>query len=346
MESPANLESRIAFIHDLARRGGFGPTLAARDAALIIELALRELLRCHLGELPPDDRRKVEQAIANTAKSGRGKEVGTFTLGQLVGVIREGKFFDRWSKATGTPLAELPLIDLNALSKFRNEDLTHVESFERLTDPSAQVSLPTAQFLLHYAGMLITTFDIISLEGMPPAPDAALLGNGDSGKHSPQLKANDLFDVQFVNEQGQNTYCKNDDPALRFHDLSWFKVHLHFKLRVKQRIVLTNIGLNYPHVVAWPGEQQIMLDGDRQATDSRFGLGRHKAVEAESIIDVLMARTFHCNADKTWDGDYQRVEAKLEFTIRGIDGFHGLVIRGELKPGGCVSDVGMELIRQ
>lgn len=31
------LESRLAFIRDLASRGGFGATLAARDATLIIE---------------------------------------------------------------------------------------------------------------------------------------------------------------------------------------------------------------------------------------------------------------------------------------------------------------------
>jgi len=42
MESPTHLKSRICFIRDLAQRGGFGATLAARDAALIIELALRE----------------------------------------------------------------------------------------------------------------------------------------------------------------------------------------------------------------------------------------------------------------------------------------------------------------
>ncbi len=62
MASPSNLESRIAFIRDLAQRGGIGATLAARDAALIIELALRELLRRHLGELPPGEQREVEPA--------------------------------------------------------------------------------------------------------------------------------------------------------------------------------------------------------------------------------------------------------------------------------------------
>ncbi len=87
------LESRIAFIHDLAQRGGFGATPAAGDAVIIIELALRELLRRHVGALPPEQQRGVEQAIATAAaRSSRAKGLGDLTLGQLVGVIRERAF--------------------------------------------------------------------------------------------------------------------------------------------------------------------------------------------------------------------------------------------------------------
>ena len=163
-------------------------------------------------------------------------------------------------------------------------------------------------------------------------------------RYGPRPKANDLFDVHFVNEQGQNTYVKNDEPTLRGNDLSWFRVNVHFKLRVKERIVLTNIELNYPDVNAWPTEQTITVNGSQQVTDSRFGLGQPKALEAETVIDVLLFREFRCNADKTWYGDYKHVVTILEFSTRRSDGFYRLVVTGTLKPGGQVSDVTMQLV--
>ena len=169
----ALLESRIAFIRDLAQRGGIGATLAARDAAMIVELALRELLRRHAKELPSEGLVKVEQAIAQQAKGGRGKTVGDFTLGQLVGVIRESRFFDLWADATGKPLMTLRMINLDALNAFRNKHLTHVADFEQLTDPAEQVSPGTAQFLLHCVDELVKAFGIESLENLPSEPGPA-----------------------------------------------------------------------------------------------------------------------------------------------------------------------------
>ena len=183
----ALLESRIAFIRDLAQRGGIGATLAARDAAMIVELALRELLRRYAKELPPEAQAKVEHAIAQQAKGGRGKTVGDFTLGQLVGVIRESRFFDLWADATGKPLITLRMINLDALNAFRNKHLTHVADFEQLTDPAAQVSPGTAQFLLHCVDELVKAFGIESLESLPPEPGPADIAQLPDIGHSPYV---------------------------------------------------------------------------------------------------------------------------------------------------------------
>ena len=170
-----SLESRLAFIRDLAARGGFGATLAARDATLIIELALRELLRRHLGTLPADKQRQIEQAIQTATKGSRASGLADLTLGQLIGVIRDTAFFDAWSAATGQPLAALRLIDLNALTRFRNQALTHLGDWGQATDPASQVSPADAQFLLHCLDLIVTAFGILSLEDTPPTPDPALL---------------------------------------------------------------------------------------------------------------------------------------------------------------------------
>ena len=162
-------------------------------------------------------------------------------------------------------------------------------------------------------------------------------------RYGPRPKVYDLFDVNFVNEQGQNIYSKNDKPTLRGDDPSWFNVNVHFKLRVKESVVITNIELAYPELVAWPGEQAITVDGHKQTTDSRFGLSQHQPMDKETVIDVQLRRKFFCKAEQTWYGDYKQVVATIEFTTRRSEGFHRLVITGLLATGGQVSDVVSQL---
>ena len=184
MTTPS-LESRLAFIRDLAARGGFGATLAARDATLIIELALRELLRRHRGALPPEQQQRIDQAIQAATKGSRASGLADLTLGQLVGVIRDTAFFDAWSAATNQPLAALRLIDLNALTRFRNKTLTHLGDWEQAA--AAPVSPADAQFLLHCLDIIIDTFGILSLEDTPPAPGPEILARLPPAAESPYL---------------------------------------------------------------------------------------------------------------------------------------------------------------
>jgi hypothetical protein len=152
-------------------------------------------------------------------------------------------------------------------------------------------------------------------------------------------KIRDLFDVGFVNEQGQNIYIRNPDPALSPNDLSWFRVTTHFKLGVKEPIVLTNIELYYPAIVsAWRGEQVIKINGDPQTTDGRFGLETPKVLAADTF-DIYLVRTFRCNASDTWDGDFQELLIMIEFTTAGSSGFHRVLVTATLQPGGKVGNV-------
>ena len=162
-------------------------------------------------------------------------------------------------------------------------------------------------------------------------------------RYGPRPKVYDLFDVNFVNEQGQNIYSKNDESKLQGDDHSWFIVNVHFKLRVKESVVITNIELAYPDLVAWPGEQAITIDEKKQTTDSRFGLSQHQPMDKEAVIDVQLWRKFFCEAEQTWYGDYKHVVATIEFTTRRSEGFHRLVITGLLATGGQVSDVVSQL---
>ncbi len=172
-----NLEQRIQFIKEklLSLGDMYACTMAARDCLLIIEVAFRELLRRHADKLLPSDRQKLQQLIEGAIKGSRAKGIDDFTLGQLVGIIRDSKFFDAWSKATGKPLTGIRWIELNNLTSYRNERLVHVNSLEELLNPDLQVTSSEAYFLLYCLNIILETFGIESLENPPVTVDEKTL---------------------------------------------------------------------------------------------------------------------------------------------------------------------------
>lgn len=189
------LKSRLTFIHDLAERGNIGATLAARDAILIIELIMRQLLCHHIKYLPPKAQIEVNQTVTRFAKGSRARGVADFTLGQLIGVIRDSHFFDLWSAATGKQMLELRRIDLNALVRFRNH-LTHSPTLEQLTDHVAQIKPATAQFLLHCIDLLVNSFGIESLENLPSGHRLFESTTGNQNIQEPTLNMESSFPLE------------------------------------------------------------------------------------------------------------------------------------------------------
>ncbi len=148
-----NLEQRILFIkHNLLEKGGY--SIAAKECLGIIEFALRELLLRHLNVLDADTRHKVAEKEKKEAKGGRGKSIQDFTMGQLLGIIRETDFINAWSKATNKDLINIRMINLDALSKLRN-DLIHT---------GEQADASQAHFLFYSLQLIINSFGIESLE--------------------------------------------------------------------------------------------------------------------------------------------------------------------------------------
>jgi len=164
-----NLEARLEYIRHklLPDPHVYSATLAARECLLIIELALRELLLRQLPVLTAADQQKINALIAKSAKGGRGNSIADFTLGQLIGILRDGNFFDAYSRATNRQVVEVRMLDLNQLTHFRNERLIHLNSLDELKNPDNQVTQDTANMLFNYTCQLLTTFDIVSLDNPP-----------------------------------------------------------------------------------------------------------------------------------------------------------------------------------
>jgi len=148
-----NLEQRILFIkQNLLDKGGY--SIAAKECLGIIEFALRELLLRHLNVLDIETQRKIIEAEKKEAKNGRGKSIQYFTMGQLLRIIRETDFFNAWAKATNKDLINIRMINLDALSKLRNE-LFHL---------GKKADSSEAHFLFYSLQLIIESFGIENLE--------------------------------------------------------------------------------------------------------------------------------------------------------------------------------------
>ncbi len=148
-----NLEQRLHFIkQNLLDCGGY--TIAAKESLGIIEYALRELLLRHFEIVDPTTQDKIRQAEKKTAKGGRGGSIQDFTLGQLLGIIRDSDFLNAWSKAKGKDFLSIRLLNFDELSKLRNP----------LIHDGAQATPSQALFLYQSLQLLIESFGIESLE--------------------------------------------------------------------------------------------------------------------------------------------------------------------------------------
>jgi len=148
-----NLEQRILFIkQNLLDKGGY--SIAAKECLGIIEFALRELLLRHITILDIETQQSIAEKEKKEAKNGRGKSIQDFTMGQLLGIIRETDFVNAWAKATHKDLINIRMINLDALSKLRN-DLIH---------KGEEADASQAHFLFYSLQLIIESFGIESLE--------------------------------------------------------------------------------------------------------------------------------------------------------------------------------------
>jgi len=117
-----NVEEKLDLIRDSRRRGGHGYTIAVKESAALIDVALKELIRGNLLQLKDAAQLKF---YAEQNKIGKGnKTYRNFTMGQLAGLIRESQFLDGLAEATGINLTRIRMLNLDHIVDVRN-DATH-----------------------------------------------------------------------------------------------------------------------------------------------------------------------------------------------------------------------------
>lgn len=177
------LEDRVEQIREEFEQERY--TLAAKEAASVIEHAFRDIYRkTIIGEISGKARQKafeVEQKIG-----GPSKTLENFTLGQIWQLFREAKLFREYSEATGHQLRAITMIDFDSLISLRN-DLQH---------GGYEATRAEAQLCLFSLENMLEAFGILSLEttGTPTSRSSEpLVGDLDPGlKNSPESQGTPL----------------------------------------------------------------------------------------------------------------------------------------------------------
>ena len=151
-----SIEKNLQFIQYNLEKGAY--TIAAKECVGLIEQALRQLFKEQLTRLDEKDRLKVQEAERKKGRGTRGAD--HFTMGQLVNFFRESNFLDAWAKASGKEITNIRMINLDEVTRLRN-DLIH---------NGREATRTEAEFLLHCLRVLRETFEMKILEGEEQLP--------------------------------------------------------------------------------------------------------------------------------------------------------------------------------
>ncbi len=160
-------------------------TIVAKECVDLIEQALRQLFSQHVTQLDEKDRLNVRKAETEIGKGAKGIE--SFTMGQLVDLLRRSRFLDVWARASGKNLDRIRLINLDELTTLRN---TVLPGTREATRAEAEFLFKCLHDILETSGITSAELDEQPSEQYRSDREAAamiLKGKGTSDDHDTSL---------------------------------------------------------------------------------------------------------------------------------------------------------------
>ena len=155
-----DFEQKIELIQQNFEIGAY--TIAAKECVGLIEQALRQLFKDQLTRLKEEDRLRVQDV---ERKKGRGLHgVERFTMGQLINLFRASQFLEAWERASGKDLGNIRMINLDELTRFRNN----------LIHNGAEATRFEAEFLLNCLRVILETFELADSNTSDESPEQAI----------------------------------------------------------------------------------------------------------------------------------------------------------------------------
>lgn len=147
MNKSIDFQEKLSHIERLLHKKEY--TDSATRCVIVIEQTLRHMVSQCIEHVDEETKRRVQDAVKKRDRRGEG--ITSLTMGQIVHVVRESKFFDAWAHTVGKDLSSLQIIDLDQLTKLRN----------KFAHYGQEASHTEAEFLLHCLKVMLETFDIV-----------------------------------------------------------------------------------------------------------------------------------------------------------------------------------------
>ncbi len=144
MSGQIDFQERITSIQRVMEIAEY--STAATECVKISEQALRRVVRDGLGQVSDEVQEKVREAVRKRDRRNGGIE--SLTMGQLVHVLRESGFLNAWAEVSGNRISSLQAIDLEKLTRLRNQ----------VMHEAAETTRTETEFLLHCLKVILVLF--------------------------------------------------------------------------------------------------------------------------------------------------------------------------------------------
>ncbi len=173
MNENMDFTKKINHIERLLKKEEY--TDSATRCVIIIDQALRQVVHQHLENVDAETKRKVHESVQKRDRRGGG--IQSLTMGEVVHVLREAKFFDSWAQNTGRDLSSLQIIDLDKLTALRN----------KFAHQDQQASPDEAKLLLQCLKVILSTFEV-NYEDVILSEPAKIVLQSDQGERTTEIQ--------------------------------------------------------------------------------------------------------------------------------------------------------------
>lgn len=111
------VDDKLSFIQSVIKSGDYD--VAVKESSAVFEMAFRKIFQQAIVTLDYKDRSEILEIEKKIGKGTKG--VQNFTFGELVGLFRESKLMDKWSRHTSKDLGLIKSLDYSAIVTLRNK---------------------------------------------------------------------------------------------------------------------------------------------------------------------------------------------------------------------------------
>jgi SAM-dependent methyltransferase len=150
-EHQFKMEDKLSSIQRMLQAGDFD--VAVKESCVVFEVVFKRIFQQAIISLSFKDREAIFEKEKEIGKGHKG--VQDFTFGELVGLYRESRLLEKWSKHTSMDLGIVQALNFSEIVTLRN----------KLTHQGASCSLREATLVFEYLRNLLAVLGLADLEG-------------------------------------------------------------------------------------------------------------------------------------------------------------------------------------